>query len=99
MHIVLAGLIGSGVLAVKEERELVLGDCAKPVFEMDEAERNAYFRGQSVGRLPRSVKEARDTLRRDEALGEKVLGKEFVEKYLAVNEVRTLVVVTVFLQH
>lgn len=87
MHAALAGLLGSGVLGVKEGRELVLGDCEKPVFEMDEEEKRAYFKGQEVGRLPRKVEEAREMLRKDEELAEKVLGKEFVEKYLSLNEV------------
>lgn len=90
MYVALAGILGAGALAVKEDRELLLGDCPKAVVEMTETERVQYFQGAHEARLPRNIEEARDLLAKDEILRDKVLGSEFVEKYLSVNKVSGL---------
>lgn len=90
-HVALAGILAAGVEAVRTGRVLEVGDCAKPVVQMSEEEMRAVGvcgpEGEVlVGRLPRSIEQARRNLAEDKELGA-LLGEVFVEKFLAVNEV------------
>ena len=84
-HLLLAGLLGAGTLALIEQTPLQSGDCDKPVVEMTPEER-AEKGVVDVGRLPRSLDEARRNLLADQELRH-VLGEEFVSTYLEVNKV------------
>lgn len=84
-YIALAGVLGAGARGVREGARLTSGDCTVPVALMKEAEK-VRIGVQNAGRLPRTISAARDLLTTDEILGE-ILGSEFVEAYLAVNQV------------
>lgn len=85
-HLVLAGLLGAGAAAVRRGDLLASGDCATPVARMSVEERRALG-VEGAGRLPRTIEQARRNLEQDEEL-RAVFGDDFVEKYVAVNEVR-----------
>ena len=84
-YLVLASLLGSGLLGIQSQALLVEQDCAVPAAEMTEAEREA------VGvrrRMPRTWEEARAALEGDQAL-RSVLGG-VVEGFLSVGKVSHL---------
>lgn len=85
-YLVLAGLLSAGLYGVLRGRNLGTPDCTKPISTMTEEEKKKA-KVQDLKRLPRSVEEARRLLAQDTALRE-VLGSEFIDKYLSVNEVR-----------
>ncbi len=61
-------------------------DGAKTIAEMSDEERRQS--GAVTSRFPLTLKEARELLDGDETL-RGILGDDFVNKYLAVNEVRS----------
>ncbi|KAH9947838.1 FLU1-II [Amylocystis lapponica] len=83
-YLVLAGAIAAGAHGVQEGKTLTIGDAAKPMFQMSEEERAAIGL-RDPGRLPRTVEDARELLKQDTLLVG-ALGKNFVEKYLSVNQ-------------
>ncbi len=86
-HLAIAGLLAAGATGVADGLLLELGDAQKPVAEMDERERREVgLEEGKVRRLPQTIADARRLLGGDEVL-RGVLGDEFVEKYLGVNEV------------
>jgi glutamine synthetase len=80
-YLVLASLIGSGLLGIQSQSPLVEQDCATPAALMTEAEREAVGVTQ---RMPMSWEEARAALVEDEAL-KGILG-DLVDGFLAVGE-------------
>lgn len=88
-YLALAGVLGAGLLGIEKAVKLSVGDCVKPVFVMDESERKAVGL-ENPGRLPKTIRDARGLLVADHELSQ-VLGKNFVEKYVAVNEVRRFI--------
>jgi len=90
-YLSLAAILGAGMLGVKAGRELEIAECEGMAVELEEGERK---RRGIVGRLPRTLVDARAFLRADQELCS-VLGEEFVEKYLAVNEVRFIFIVLI----
>lgn len=84
-YLALAAIIGAGLDGIKTKQVLATKDCGqKSAAELTEDER------QEMGitnRLPLSVEQARKNLQEDAVLTQ-VLGKELVEKFLAVS--RTL---------
>ncbi|KAI0040196.1 glutamine synthetase/guanido kinase [Auriscalpium vulgare] len=81
-YLALAGILGAGLQGVLDGAELAVLEAEGPAIELSEGERK---RRGIVGRMPRTLPDARELLRQDAVLHE-VLGQEFVEKYLAVNE-------------
>ncbi|CCM01373.1 uncharacterized protein FIBRA_03423 [Fibroporia radiculosa] len=84
-YLVLAGVLAAGMRGVAEGALLTVGDCEVPVALMNDEERKAVGL-QNPGRLPRTIKDARELLRKDDHL-RGVLGENFVAKFTAVNEV------------
>ncbi|KAL4245772.1 glutamine synthetase family protein [Abortiporus biennis] len=91
-HLAMAGLLGIGSLGVKEGLKLEITGChgEEALAQMGRAERLKRGHGIRKGdekseRLPLNIGEARERLRHDEVVKE-LLGVEFVEKYLAVNQ-------------
>ena len=82
-HIALAALLAAGMLGVTSGRELEIAECEGMARDLSESQRK---RMGIVGRMPRSLKDAREMLRNDKIIWD-ALGIEFIEKYLAVNEV------------
>ncbi|KAF8905670.1 hypothetical protein CPB85DRAFT_1254865 [Mucidula mucida] len=82
-YFALAAIIAAGMNGIEAKQAPQMSDCGtKSAAEMTEAER------QEIGikkRMPLTVEDARDNLKADEVLVD-VLGKELVEKYLAVNK-------------
>ena len=70
--------------AISESPNLSIGDCPEPAATLSEEERIAR---NITGRMPRSLKEAREKLR-GSATAKEIFGETFVDKYLSVNEVR-----------
>lgn len=88
-YVALAGILGAGALAVKNGVPLTAKECPKPVYEMSEEEKRRYeVTDEKVNKLPRSIEEAREALKADKDLAEGVLGEFFVDRFLAVNQVR-----------
>jgi len=87
-HLVLAAIIGAGLRGLETSMPLQVKDCPGPkcAFEMTEEERKAMG---ITKRMPLSVKEARQNLATDMGM-EEVLGKNFVEKYLSINQASNL---------
>jgi glutamine synthetase len=83
-HIAIATVLGLGLIGIEEGWELKIEDVDGSAADLSAEEREN--RG-IVGRLPRTLSAARDIARNDTAINY-VLGREFVEKYLSVNEVR-----------
>ncbi|EMD31990.1 hypothetical protein CERSUDRAFT_119297 [Gelatoporia subvermispora B] len=82
-HLAIAAVLSAGVRGVLDGALLTSGDCVIPAALMNEAQRKEVGL-ENPGRLPRTVEDARVSLRNDEVLREG-LGTNFVEKYLAVN--------------
>ncbi|KAG1733151.1 hypothetical protein EDB19DRAFT_1639816 [Suillus lakei] len=85
-YLVLASLIGSGLLGIQSQTPLVEQDCATPAALMTEAERDAVG---VTRRMPMSWEEARAALGADEAL-KSVLG-DLVDGFLSVGQVSHLI--------
>ena len=83
-YLALAAILGAGLHGIKNGAELSIGDCPEPAATLSEEERIAR---NITGRMPRSLKEAREKLR-GSATAKEIFGETFVDKYLSVNEVR-----------
>ncbi|KAN0125432.1 hypothetical protein V8E53_012890 [Lactarius tabidus] len=81
-HIVLATLLGLGLVGVQKGLELKIEAVNEPAVLLSDEER---AKKGIIGRLHRTLGAARDAARKDPTLSD-VLGQEFVEKYLNVNE-------------
>jgi glutamine synthetase len=81
-HIALATILGLGLIGIEKGLELLIEEVDASAVDLSVEEREK--RG-IVGRFERTLSAARDIARRDTAIND-VLGKEFVQKYLAVNE-------------
>ncbi|KAI0087488.1 glutamine synthetase/guanido kinase [Irpex rosettiformis] len=87
-YLVLASILGAGTQALIDKTPLQSGDCDKAVVEMTPEEKTE--KGVlNVGRIPRSLRQARMNLADDQEL-KNILGEEFVSAYLGVNEVKSL---------
>jgi glutamine synthetase len=86
-HIAIATVLGLGLIGIEKGLELQIEEVDGSAVDLSAEERES--RG-IIGRLPRTLSAARDIARSDTAIND-VLGKEFVQKYLSVNEVRGLV--------
>jgi glutamine synthetase len=84
-HLALAAIIGSALAALKKKQPLSIKDCPGPksAAQLSDDERKALGIEK---RMPMNIGEARENFKKDEVLGN-VFGKEFMEKYIAVNEV------------
>jgi glutamine synthetase len=91
-HLVLAGLLGAGTKALIDGALLSSGDCRKPVALMWDEER-AEKGLQNVGRVPKTIGQARENLEADDELKD-ILGHDFVLTYTRVNAVRNAFLVT-----
>jgi glutamine synthetase len=91
-HIALATILGMGLVGVQKGLELKMGAIDGPAVALSDQERAEKG---IVERLPSTLGAARDAARKDTAICD-VLGQEFVEKYLSVNEVRDHKVVLAF---
>ncbi|KAJ7219748.1 hypothetical protein C8J57DRAFT_256857 [Mycena rebaudengoi] len=83
-HLALAATFAGGLIGLRSMMELEILDCPGPksAAEMMEAERQAMGIKK---RMPMSTDDARRSLDQDVALCE-VLGRDFVDSYLAVNK-------------
>jgi len=93
-HIALAALLGLGLVGVQKGLELKIGAVDGPAVFLSAEER---MKKGVTGRLPTTLSAAREAARRDATINE-VLGQEFVQKYLSVNEVRGHAVVVLMHQ-
>lgn len=84
-HIALASILGLGLIGIEKGLELLIEEVDGSAVDLSAEEREN--RG-IVGRFPRTLSAARDIARRDTTIND-VLGKDFVQKYLSVNEVRS----------
>ena len=83
-HLVFAGIIAAGMLGVKEGKELAMDDCNTMASILPDEERKRLGITQA---LPLSLSEARRLMTADHAM-HAALGKEFIDFYLSLNEVR-----------
>ncbi|KAH9855703.1 FLU1-II [Lenzites betulinus] len=83
-HLALAAIFGAGLRGIVEGAPLLVHDCVKPVAEMSAEERAAVGLANPL-RLPQTVADARRALAADETVRD-VLGTNFVDTYLSVNE-------------
>lgn len=88
-YLVLAALLGVGARGICENAKLKvkgvdMADVEKTIAEMSEVERKRN--GIEGVRLPLTLQEARTRLGQDEIV-RNLVGSEFVDKYLSVNEV------------
>lgn len=83
-HLVFAGLIAAGLRGIVGGEVLATGDCAKAVYAMSITERRAVGLENAV-KLPQTIQDARASLGADVGM-KGLLGEEFVETYLSVNE-------------
>jgi glutamine synthetase len=90
-YLVLASLLGSGLLGIQSQSPLVEQDCATPPALMTEAERGVVG---VTRRMPMSWEEARAALEADEAL-KSILGG-LVDGFLSVGEVSHLISRSIF---
>ena len=84
-HIALATVLGLGLIGVQKGLELKIEAVLDGPAGLLSAEER--MKCGIVGRLPDTLSAARDAARKDTTMSD-VLGQEFVEKYLIVNEVR-----------
>lgn len=84
-HLALAGILGAGAVGIREGYELTIKDCKGPkmVAEMTEDERHTFG---VTKRLPLTWEQARTEFAKDKVM-DGILGRDFCEKYLAVNQV------------
>ena len=89
-YLVLAGILSAGYLGIRSNLELTISDCPGPksAAQMSEVDRRALG---IYKRMPLSWNEARESFASDTQLAF-ILGREFHEKYLAVNKVSFLFV-------
>lgn len=90
-YLVLASLIGSGLLGIQSQSPLVEQDCATPAALMTEAEREAMG---VTRRMPMSWEKARAALEADEEL-KNILG-DLVDGFLSVGKVSYLIHQSIF---
>jgi glutamine synthetase len=81
-HIALAALLGLGLQGVEKGLELTIEEIDGPAVLLSPGGR---AKKGIVGRLQRTLSAARDVAREDTVVSD-VLGQEFVQKYLGVNE-------------
>jgi glutamine synthetase len=82
-HVAFATILGLGLIGIEKGFELEIEEVDEPAVNLSAEEREK--RG-IVARLQRSLEAARKVARNDKAIND-VLGKDFVQKYLSVNEV------------
>lgn len=82
-HLAFATILGVGLVGIREGLELEMGESDEPAVNLSAEERQK--RG-IVSQFPRTLSAARWVARNDRIINE-VLGKEFVQTYLRVNEV------------
>ena len=82
-HVALATLLGLGLIGIEKGSELRIEEVDDSAVDLSAEERE---RKGIIGRFESTLSAARELARRDEAINY-VLGKEFVQKYLSVNEV------------
>ncbi len=82
-YIAFATLLGLGLIGIEKGLELHIEEVDDSAVDLSVEERE---RKGIVGRFERTLSAARDLARRDTAIND-VLGKEFVQKYMSVNEV------------
>ncbi|VDC07447.1 unnamed protein product [Peniophora sp. CBMAI 1063] len=81
-YLALAAILGSGLQGIQQGVELNIGDCPEPAATLSAEERATR---NITGRMPTSLKEAREKLRASAAVKD-IFGEKFIGKYLAVNE-------------
>ncbi|KAG5636329.1 hypothetical protein H0H81_008413 [Sphagnurus paluster] len=87
-YVALAGILGVGFSGIRTQAVLTMKDCdglTKTAAQMTEDERRALG---ITRRMALTWEEARANLAANQLLKDHVLGPEFTEKYLAVNQVR-----------
>jgi glutamine synthetase len=84
-HIAIATVLGLGLIGIEKGLELQIEEVDESAVDLSAEERE---RRGIVGRLPRTLSAARKLARSDTTIND-VLGSEFVQKYLSVNEVRS----------
>ncbi|KAL0958310.1 hypothetical protein HGRIS_000455 [Hohenbuehelia grisea] len=84
-YIALAGVLGAGLAGIKEHRSLDVKDLSgdKSAAQLNPEERKTMNITQ---RLPLNWEAGREALANDDSL-RKILGRAFIDKYLAVNKV------------
>jgi glutamine synthetase len=82
-HIALAALLGLGLIGIEKGLELRIEEVDDSAVDLSAEERE---RKGIIARFERTLSAARDLARESKAIND-VLGKEFVQKYLSVNEV------------
>ncbi|KAH9174749.1 glutamine synthetase/guanido kinase [Lactarius sanguifluus] len=81
-HIALAAVLGLGLIGVQKGLELRIGATDRPAVFLSAEERT---KKGIVGHLHRTLSAARDATKKDATISD-VLGQEFVQAYLSVNE-------------
>jgi len=82
-HIAFATLLGLGLIGIEKGLELRIEEVDDSAADLSAEERE---RKGIIRRFERTLSAARDLARKDEAIND-ILGKEFVQRYLSVNEV------------
>ena len=83
-HIAIAAILRLGLVGIEKGLELKIDEVEELAVDLSPEERE---KGGIVGKFPLTLSAARDLARNDTTIND-VLGKEFVQKYLDVNEVR-----------
>ena len=78
-------LLAAGMIGIREKAKLHSHGLLEQAHELSDAQRKRYGANR---RMPLNLEEAREYLNKDEKL-QKALGREFVERFLAVNKVRS----------
>ncbi|TFY82140.1 hypothetical protein EWM64_g1875 [Hericium alpestre] len=81
-YIALAALLGTGMVGVRNGKELEVIECEGIANDLPAEERQKMG---ITGRMPRTLSEARELATHDQVVHE-VLGEYFVDRFLAVNE-------------
>jgi len=81
-HIAFATLLGLGLIGIEKGLELRMEEVDGSAVDLSAEERE---RKGIIGRFERTLSAARDLAQRDKTIND-ILGKEFVQKYLSVNE-------------
>ncbi|KAH0589573.1 hypothetical protein H2248_005310 [Termitomyces sp. 'cryptogamus'] len=84
-YVALAGILGVGFAGIRDKSELKIKDCSGPktAAQLTENERQALGITQ---RMSLTWEEARQNLHKNTILRDFVLGSEYMERYLAVNQ-------------
>ncbi|KAL0958313.1 hypothetical protein HGRIS_000458 [Hohenbuehelia grisea] len=85
-YVALAGILGAGLSGIKEKRRLVIRDCLGDRAPADMTEEERTKMGITE-RMPLTWEEARECLKKDDGF-KAILGNNFVDKYLTVNELQ-----------